>query len=110
MKNKRTIPHSLGAPTKARYALLISRASELSGIPVSALTGSTRGKGNISLWRMVVWWVLRSEGATFQEVGDYFHRSHSAVVHGVSRIDSAKNDIKLKDIIRRIQHGDTHDQ
>ena len=104
--NKRTplrpIPNSLGAPTKKRYDRLIKRVGKLTGIERDLLLAPTRGRGNVSHWRMVMWYVLRKEGATYQEIGDYFGRNHSAVIYGIKRIDSTLDHPKIKFIIEQL--------
>ena len=41
--------------------------------------------GNKSLQRQAVWYAMREQGVTFQEIAEQSHRTHGTVIVGVKR-------------------------
>jgi hypothetical protein len=60
----------------------LNLASEQFGVTIASLV-ARRGTWQVSDARMVVYWLLRSDGRTFEAVGDLLDRNHATVWHGV---------------------------
>ena len=104
---------SLGSPTPRDYDRLLSFASEISGIPMTSFLEKGRGSTRLSRWRMAIFYILRNQGATFQEIGSYFNRDYSTVIYGCKVLDSKASDAKVRDTISKLSnhyqnHGDTN--
>jgi chromosomal replication initiation ATPase DnaA len=89
---------SLGAPTPKDYDRLVQRASELSGISMTDLLSSKRTQ-RVSQWRQSIFFVLRHMGATFQEIGAYFNRTHGTVIHGCNTLERNASNKDVRQII-----------
>ena len=92
----------LTAPTPHDYDKLLRCASELSGIPMTSFLEKGKGSQRLSRWRMAIFYILRNAGATFHEIGSYFNRDYSTVIHGCKVLDSKSSDAQVRDIIRKL--------
>lgn len=101
----------LTAPSPSDYDKLLSLASELSGIPEPSFLSKDQGK-RLSRWRMMIFYILREQGATFQEIGSYFNRHYSTVIHGCKVLDSISSDSHIREqlvkLLKYKTHGDTN--
>ena len=93
---------SLGSPTPRDFDKLLNHASEISGIPMTSFLEKGRGSQRLSQWRMAVFYILRNAGATFHEIGSYFNRDYSTVIHGCKVLDSKSSDAQVRDIISKL--------
>ena len=103
---------SLGAPTPKDYDRLVQRASELSGLPTVTLLSSIRTQ-RVSQWRQALYYVLRHRGATFQDIGSYFNRTHGTIIHGCNALERNANNKTVRNIIIELTkptNGDTNDE
>ncbi len=112
--NKQRTPfaNSLGAPTPKDYDQLVQRASELSGISMTDLLSSKRTQ-RVSQWRQSIFYVLRHMGATFQEIGTYFNRTHGTIIHGCNTLEKNASNKTVRQIIVDLTtktNGDTDNQ
>lgn len=101
---------SLGAPTLKDYDRLVQRASELSGLPIVTLLSSIRTQ-RVSQWRQSLFYVLRHMGATYQEIGAYFNRTHGTIIHGCKNLEKNARNKKVRQIIidlTKPTNGDTN--
>jgi chromosomal replication initiation ATPase DnaA len=108
-KNEHSSP--LSSPVPEDYARLVKAVCELAGFSKEELLSSQRTQ-RLALWRMVLFYILRKQGATFQEVGNYFNRNHATVIYGCRRIEELAHDKEAMKILERITTygGDTHNK
>jgi len=58
----------------------------------------------------MVFYILREQGATFQEIGSYFNRHYSTVIHGCKVLDSISSDKQIRELLIKLlkYNGDTN--
>jgi chromosomal replication initiation ATPase DnaA len=90
---------------------LASYASELSGFSVADFKSSSRTQ-RLTMWRTSLFYVLRHEGLTFAEIGAYFNRHTSTIIHGCNKIEGLKHDKELHQIINQLikYYGNTNNK
>lgn len=78
--------------SRARVSDIITIAARLSGIASEAITGPGRSR-NITRVRQAVYYVARSNGHSYPQIGARVNRDHSTIVYGVDRaIDISQRD------------------
>lgn len=93
----------LGAPLPHDFDALVTRASELSGVPAEKFFGKTRGEARVAQWRMALYHAMRHRGSTFAEIASYFGRTHGTIIHGCNSIsDQADVSTLVQDILTQL--------
>ena len=93
----------LGGPTHVTFHELLRRASLITGIPVGDLVGSRgRGTQHVATVRMVLYYVLRQLGATYMQIGAWFMRNHSTIMHGCNTIENLGNDKRVRQLVSEL--------
>ena len=81
----RTVFEALNVP-KGTMRNIIEEASLLSGRQVEEIIRYDRHK-EIAQIRHMCFWAARKAGFTFGEIGQYFKRHHTTIIHGVNQIE-----------------------
>lgn len=69
---------------RARVADIITVAAKLSGMSVDAIMGPGRHR-KLAYVRHAVYYVARSNGHSYPQIGARLNRDHSSVIHGLDR-------------------------
>ena len=73
-------------PRKGFMGTVVLEVSERTGITTKQIMGRSREK-NIARARQLAMWGARQKGISFPEIGRFFGRDHTTVMHNVSVID-----------------------
>jgi len=111
MNRQMNTPHPLTSPSRETFDKLVARASDLSGISADELLAPTRGTKRTSVWRMCIFYILRTMGATYQSIGELFDRHYSTIMHGCDKIEGQAANPEVIKIIYKLtkKNGDTND-
>lgn len=83
---------------------IVLAVSEASGISIKQILG-TRRKGPIIVARHVAKYLIRTRlKYTFDDIGDYFDRDHSTIIHAVQKVKwFESNDKEYAELIESAQ-------
>lgn len=79
----------LDAPLiRAQMQDIVEEISELSGVPVAEIMSRRRGVWQISRSRQYAMWLIRKRmGLSYPEIGRFFRRDHTTVIHAVRAVN-----------------------
>ncbi|WP_311271063.1 helix-turn-helix domain-containing protein [Sphingobium sp. WCS2017Hpa-17] len=72
-------------------SLIIERAAEISGYPVSILRGPARDRP-ICMVRWAIMAILRARGLSLATIGRLLNRHHTSVISGLERVERLRRD------------------
>ena len=82
--------------------LIISQVALYYGVDEAAIRGKHRGR-NITDARQLAMYMIRSiTGLSTPDIGKYFNKNHTTVLHSIKQIEEALAEGKLADVIRDI--------
>ena len=81
--------------------LIIERAAEVSGYPVSVLRGPARDRP-ICMVRWAVMANLRARGLSLPTIGRLLNRDHTTVISGLERADRLRRDPSFTHILEAL--------
>lgn len=64
---------------------LVEHAAKKTGVPVEEIQGNSRVR-RIAWTRQSVYYAARMEGISLTEIGDFFGRDHTSVLHGIRAV------------------------
>jgi chromosomal replication initiation ATPase DnaA len=74
-----------GLEVRLRILAIVEEVGQRTGFTLAELRGRDR-RHEIAQARFVAMYLAREEGATGAEIGRFFDRDHTSVMHGVARI------------------------
>ena len=77
--------------------MILERASQASGLPISTITGRQRTT-DVCMVRWAIMDVLRAQGMSLSAIGRLLHRDHSTVISGLRRADGLSGHEKFSEI------------
>lgn len=81
--------------------LIIERAAEISGYPVSVLRGPARDRP-ICMVRWAVMAILRARGLSLATIGRLLNRHHTSVISGLERAARLRRDQSFTDLLEAL--------
>ncbi|WP_311271059.1 helix-turn-helix domain-containing protein [Sphingobium sp. WCS2017Hpa-17] len=81
--------------------LIIERAAEISGYPVSILRGPARDRP-ICMVRWAIMAALRARGLSLATIGRLLNRHHTSVISGLERIERLRRDPSFASLVEAI--------
>lgn len=74
-------------PSKGFMGSVVLEVAEKTGVTPKQILGSSR-KRNIVRARQLAMWGARQHGVSFPEIGRFFNRDHTTVIHGVKMVEN----------------------
>lgn len=81
--------------------LIIERAAEISGYPVSVLRGPARDRP-ICMVRWAIMAILRARGLSLATIGRLLNRHHTSVISGLERVERLRLDPSFAGLLEAI--------